>query len=782
MKFKRRQPFLWAFVLCTALSIATSNVKVYASSNNQTKDSVHYYLKEIVLSASFITDRRSPIRVATVDHTKISGKSTGKTFPELIKDIPGVYATSETGSYGDAKINIRGFKQENISVMLNGIPISGLVTGNMFWNNWLGLADATHSIQIQKGIGASMLSDNSVGGTVNIITKTGQKDPSQSFGFSMTDYGLKKSFIEYNSGESSKGRSLSFLTSYAWGSEYPTSTDLSALSYIINYSQRINPKNSLLVTILGSPETHEQRSARLSKAEIDEYGYKYNKNWGYYNGQKRNLSKNFYHKPYLTVHHFYNPSKSIEVSNSAYLSVGHGGGRWSQSKGKRIIDYRLDGQIDWNSVINENRNSAIGESKNILTNYLAGHTQTGLKTNIAYKANNWKIDFGVHYQYYTTWEKEKIIDLLGGEYWFEDYQNNSLAGLSGRDPIKKRGDFIRTNNGKNIHHLTTYLSANYFKDGWDIRVGSSIMRSSNQRWDKYNYTTDIYSKTASATGYSLKGAISKYLTPTLTYYINGAIYDRVPYNNLFFSSGNNSITQNVKNERNYLSETGLRKVFSRGYIEATAYYAYWKNKSIISDPYKQQDNTTQKYLIQGLDALHYGIEINGQHTINHIFSYGAYLSVGKWRWKNDVTANIYDSYSGAIQDQINVYSNGLPVGDAPQTQFGLYTTANILPNLSTTLNWSLNADNYADFDPVSRQNSADREKPFKLPTQNTLDISLLYNTQLYKTKVQMYANINNVLNSRFIERGRDGFDHSLNSFRGFWNKGRNTSFGLRISL
>ena len=50
----------------------------------------------------------------------------------MLKGIPSLYATSESGSYGDAKLNIRGFAQENLSVLLNGIPISGLVSGSMY--------------------------------------------------------------------------------------------------------------------------------------------------------------------------------------------------------------------------------------------------------------------------------------------------------------------------------------------------------------------------------------------------------------------------------------------------------------------------------------------------------------------------------------------------------------------------------------------------------------------------------------------------------------------------
>ncbi|MDD2491557.1 MAG: TonB-dependent receptor plug domain-containing protein [Bacteroidales bacterium] len=80
-------------------------------------------LGEVVLTASFLNEKRSPLRLSTVNRSKIEKRSIGATYPELVKDIPGIYATSESGSYGDARINIRGFKQENISVMLNGIPI-----------------------------------------------------------------------------------------------------------------------------------------------------------------------------------------------------------------------------------------------------------------------------------------------------------------------------------------------------------------------------------------------------------------------------------------------------------------------------------------------------------------------------------------------------------------------------------------------------------------------------------------------------------------------------------
>lgn len=786
-------------MLCIGLLFCSTratilNAQEQAPSN---PDSLHLNLEQIVLQASFIKDKQSPLRVSTVDRKQIEKKAIGFTYPEHIKNIPGVYATSETGSYGDAKINIRGFKQENISVLLNGIPISGLVTGNMFWNNWLGLSDATHSIQVQKGIGASMLSDNSVGGTINIITRGAEAKAGTNISFYTTDYGQYKTSLSVNSGQNKNGWALSAMGSYAWGNGYPDATNVNSWGYLINISKVINRRHSLLFTAMGSPERHQQRSSRLTANQVEEYGVKYNRNWGYHNGEERNLSENFYHKPYLTLHHFFKINNKTELSNTLYLSVGHGGGKWSESKGPWIISYRNNGLVDWDAVEQENREIAMsnqaqnktlaGSATNVITDYLAGHTQTGFKSNLNYNAGKkWTIQGGIHYQYFSTWEKEQITDLLGGAYWYEEYENKSLAGLAGRDPIKTTGDFVRTYSGKKVSHLTLYSSAQYKSKKWDIRVGASAMGTANRRWDRYNYIQDIYSKLATGAGYSFKGGANYKFSPSTSIYANAAIYSRVPYNNLFFSSGNNNITDNVKNEGNILSEIGFRYLFQRGSIEITGYYTLWKNKSIMSNPYKQPDETNLRYLIRGLDALHKGIEITGNYKPYHFLSIDAYASFGDWKWQNNVSANIFDPYSGLVTQVINVYSNGLPVGDAPQTQLALIAEANLSRDISIMVDWSHNSRMYADFDPKERQDANDTQNPYKLPSYSIVNMGISWDHTLKlnskKVNINVYARINNLLNQKYIERGKDGADHNLATFSGFWGMERNSSAGVRFSF
>ncbi|MCI7515054.1 MAG: Plug domain-containing protein, partial [Bacteroidales bacterium] len=82
-------------------------------------------LQEVTVKASFSNVSNSALRLVTIDDQALKFKTASRTYPEMLSGIPSLYATSESGSYGDAKLNIRGFAQENISVLLNGIPISG---------------------------------------------------------------------------------------------------------------------------------------------------------------------------------------------------------------------------------------------------------------------------------------------------------------------------------------------------------------------------------------------------------------------------------------------------------------------------------------------------------------------------------------------------------------------------------------------------------------------------------------------------------------------------------
>ncbi len=787
-------------------------------------------IKEIIVSSGVKKKNTSPLRLVDIDEKTIAVQAAGKTYPELLRDIPGIYATAETGSYGDAKINIRGFKQENISVLLNGIPISGLTSGSMYWNNWLGLTDATATIQVQKGVGGSMLSDNSVGGSINIITKSPGVRPSYGVGYNYAGGGTSKAFVNYNSGQLAKGWGVSLLVSKVWGSSWVECTDVNAWSYLASVTKKLGKKHSLLFTVMGSPEQHSQRSARLTYDEVQKYGREYSKNWGYITlpdgtREARSISRNNYHKPYFTLNHYYTTTgengRKFSLNNAIYAAIAHGGGYWTETKGRNIASHQKDGHVDWDGVVAENKAAYLNgttemekSAQNALSDYIAGHTQVGAKSAFDLDLSD-KLTFGagLHYQGYFTWEKEQITDLLGGEYWYEDYAKNSLAGQAGRNSIKKVGDYIRTRNGKNIHFGTLYASMQYKGEAWNAEFGASLNGSTTQRWDKYNYVKDIYSDWATGIGGAVKGGVlyrlgsgKREAKTASSLYVNGAYYSRVPYSGVFFASGNNQISEGVKNEQNYLGEGGIRTIFGQGGLEATFYASYWKNKSIMSSPYKPLEEEAYKFMITGLDAFHYGVEIDAYYNFAKWVKADAYASIGKWEWKNDVSAIIYDNYTGQVAQKINVYSDGLPVGDAPQTQIGANLTFTPLAAMSSysmvdpmgaisyaksgeliiNVGWSYNARYWADFEPNTRTDANDRTEPYRIPDYHLVNAGISYmkhfmlgNKALGTT---FFFNVNNLFDEWYIERGKDGASHTIDTFTGYWGQGRNFAFGVKLSL
>lgn len=773
-------------------------------------------LQEVTVTSTFSNAKNSPLRLTSIDNAMLKSRAASRTYPELLKGIPGLYATSESGSYGDAKLNIRGFRQENISVMLNGIPISGLVSGSMYWNNWMGLSDATYAIQLQKGIGSSMLSDGSVGGTVNIITDASAEQPGGEAGVYASGYGTVKSYIKVSSGQLPKGWALNLMASYVGGDGYVDATAVSSFSYMLNVSKRFGQEHTLLFTALGSPENHEQRSTRLSWDEVRENGLTYNKNWGWRDGEVFNLNKNNYFKPYFTLQHIWNGDR-ISMKNSVYLALASGGGRWSETKGRPISSYVKDSQIDWEGAIAGNsftsdmpagvtRPDGV-EAQNLISQYMAGHTQTGAITSAEYRlTSGWTLGAGLHYMFYSTWEREQITDLLGADWWYEDYSNKSLAGLAGRDPIKRVGDYVRTDNGKITHHGTAYLTAAYSSDRLSANLGASVFGSATRRWDRYNYTgDDVYSDVASGAGASVKAGILYKPGRGHSIYMNGGWYSRLPYASVYFSSGNNEITKGVRNERNILGEAGWRYVWDRGGLELTAYAAYWKNKSMMSSKYKQIDADDTKYMVTGLDAFHYGAEIEVFHRVTDWLKLSAFASAGDWRWKNDVEAIIYDDYTMQEMGRVNVYSDGLPVGDAPQTQIGAVMDVDIPAGFHLSVDWQFNDRMYADFDPVGRTDSSDRSASYRIPSYHLLGATLSWSSrsaglscgknavstgESYGRRqgngrgvgLNLFVTGSNLLDTVFIERGKDGASHDLATFRGFWGFGRTFSFGMRLSF
>jgi outer membrane receptor protein involved in Fe transport len=102
------------------------------------------------------------------------------------------------------------------------------------------------------------------------------------------------------------------------------------------------------------------------------------------------------------------------------------------------------------------------------------------------------------------------------------------------------------------------------------------------------------------------------------------------------------------------------------------------------------------------------------------------------------------------------------------------------------LGWSYSARYWADFEPNTRTDANDRTDPYRLPDYSLVNLGINYQKNFKagdKTLgTVLFFNLNNLFDEWYIERGKDGKDHTLGTFTGYWGQGRNCAFGVKFNL
>ncbi len=294
-------------------------------------------LKDVVITSSVAVARKTPVALSTVDPVYIEEKLGTQEFPEILKSTPGVYATKNGGGYGDSKINMRGFQAANIGVMVNGVPVNDMEWGGVYWSNWAGLSDVTRSMQTQRGLGASKVSSPSVGGTINIVTRTTDQKKGGSVSYGIGNDGLNNIMFNVSSGLTKNGWAFTLLGGKRWGDGYIQGTEFEGYNWFVNVSKQLGDNHTLSLTGFGAPQWHNQRSQydgltiegwqQVRKYMPDGQQYRYNPTYGFgKNGERKTSAKNFYHKPQISLNHQWQINNKSSLSTALYVSIGEGGG------------------------------------------------------------------------------------------------------------------------------------------------------------------------------------------------------------------------------------------------------------------------------------------------------------------------------------------------------------------------------------------------------------------------------------------------------------------------
>ncbi len=755
----------------------------------QTKDLGHIELdidavgiNEVMVLASVAKSRETPVAISTIQPVRIAEKLGTQEYPEILKSTPGVYATRQGGGFGDSRINVRGFDMVNTAVMINGIPVNDMENGWVYWSNWAGLSEVTRSIQVQRGLGASKLSIGSVGGTINIITKTTDAEKGGSFYTGIGNDGYRKSSLSLSTGLSENGWALTFLGAHSNGDGWADATWFESWSYFINISKRWDD-HILSFSATGAPQRHGQRSGTLTIEQVQNpgNGLKYNPEWGYKDGQMLNIRKNFYHKPQMSLNHYWTISDKTLLGTSAYYSFGTGGGTGNYGEnGSNIYTYKKDGQVDWDRIFNENVANGNGGSLAILRASRNDHNWMGLLSNLQHQINN-NLEFsgGIDLRYYRGRHFREVIDLLGGEFILDDADKNDP------DKIAREGDKIAYYNDGHVSWQGLFGQLEYLSGPLSAFFAASVSNTGYKRVDYFNYLdSDPAQETewVNHQGFVIKGGANYNIDENHNVFANVGYFEKAPLFDGIFINFKNDINEGAKNEKVIAFELGYGYKSTKFSANVNAYYTNWRDK-FFRQSIRTPDGESYSANIEGVNALHKGIELDFVwKPIKGLFVNGM-ASIADWRWQNDLNnVPVYDDNEILISN-VDLYIEDLKVGDAAQTTLALGADYEIIDGLKIGLDYNYYADLYAQYDPTGR-GDIDKKgvQPWKLPDFGLVDANLVYYFKIGDFDASIYGNVINLLNTEYISDADDGKDNDWKTARVFYGIGRTWSTGLKINF
>ncbi|QZT36112.1 TonB-dependent receptor [Halosquirtibacter xylanolyticus] len=745
-------------------------------------------IAEVSVLASVAVNRETPVAISTIKPEIIQEKLGSQEFPEILRSTPSVYVTRQGGGYGDSRINLRGFDSRNIAVLINGVPINGMENGKVYWSNWAGLSDVTRSMQVQRGLGAAKVAVPSVGGTINILTNTTDSKRGGSAYYGTGNDGRQKEAITLSTGMTEDGWAASVNFAHNSGKGWVNATDYDSWSYFANVSKRINDYHSLSLTVFGAPQTHGQRYQRMKISEyqtIARDDYRYNPDWGWKNGEKYNSSQNYYHKPQAILNHFWTLNPSTSISTALYGSVGRGGGRRTAGDnrnawGYKSTDYRVEGQIDYDKIVDENIAAKDQGSQAYFVNSVNNHEWVGILSNLTHEIDDrLKLTGGYDLRWYKGMHYKEVDDLLGGSFAIDDgdvnnpnrsvWENDTVSYYN-EGKILWEGGFAQLEYSNDI--ISAFVSGSFSAKQYK-RIDYFKYKPGNQETDWNNFF-----------GFSIKGGANYNITEKHNVFVNAGYFERQPDFNAVYTDNSNNFNEQAAPERVTSFEIGYGFTTPTFQANLNGYYTLWLDKTMNSTVYDQGGNRYTATLL-GLDALHMGLELDMRFTPTRELTITGQASIGDWKWQNNVTdVQLFDENQNPYGETLDVYIKDVHVGDAAQTTISAGIDYEVLKDVKIGADYSYYAKNFAQFYLTSRKTAepdgASNPDSWQLPNYGLVDLNIRWDFKLGGLSSTLYGKANNILNTEYVSDALDGTNHTWQEADVYYGMGTTWSMGFRV--
>jgi len=393
---------------------------------------------EVIVEVNRAKDRETPVAFTNINKEKIEERIYGQDAPLLLKGTPGLYAFSTDGvGNGEAKLFVRGFNQNYVQVLINGIPTNDPESNSVYWSNWGSVSSAAASVQVQRGAGSSLYGAGSFGGSFNIVT--GEAKPRASYGanFSLGDPVNTMYGVDLNTGLIDDMYAFSFRFDRKVGEGNRLGARYEGYNYYFSGSLFLNEQQSLKVVLHGAPQEHGY-SFSNDISYFKYFDFKANSapwlpinavnglpanpndglaNYGLKDGRRElvtddyvTLSHNHFHKPQAELHYNHEFDKTTALRATFFYSMGRGGGSSLNSAGNVPNNLRAaDGSIT---------NPKVADTLYLKNAYqrdsYSMHQQWGILSNYEFQPmENLKLTTGIEYRSWSADHPGHYTNLYG---------------------------------------------------------------------------------------------------------------------------------------------------------------------------------------------------------------------------------------------------------------------------------------------------------------------------------------------------------------------------------
>jgi len=664
----------------------------------------------IILTEDFTSEMQ--VSLVTLTENDLGDDNSGsENTSGLLQASRDAYQQIAAFNWGQARFRIRGLDNAYGNTFINGISMNKIYDGRPQYSNWGGLNDATRNQEFISGSNPSDFAFGGILGTQAINSRASAVRAGNRFSVSgaNTNYSLRTMFT-HGSGLNKNGWAYAISASYRGAKEgYFEGTDYDAKSVYVAVEKKFNEEHSLNFTAMYAQNKRGKSSANTQEV-IDLKGFDYNSLWGYQDGEKRNSRFKEVEEPLFILSHDWKISEKSKLNTNVGYQFGKiGNSRLGYSNARNpdptyyrnLPSYYLtqysngdyvgnspqniqfandardtflnNSQINWDQIYdqNGNNNTPFGlQSATVLYEDRTDDNQLSANTNFSTQLNNnITLEAGVNYRHLKSANYQKMLDLLGGEYYLDidqyltgDAQQSNLDNPDNKITV---GDKYGYNYILKADVIDAFAQAKFTYTDLDYYLGVGGSYTSYQRDGLFrngNYSDNSKGKSDKINfeNFGFKGGITYKITGRHILNANAAYLTKAPTLRSTFPNVrvNNNITNDIQSENitsfdaSYLIRTPKLKARLTGFFSevnnatnVSFYFAEGLGALGTGDDKISNGNAFVSEVTTGINKRNLGVELGIEYQLTSTIKATAAATYGQYVYSSNpnVTLNVDNS-------------------------------------------------------------------------------------------------------------------------------------------